>query len=166
MRKSLFSKIFITQLLVSLTIIFLVVPMLFLLIGDYFVSQQEKYILQDAVRVAQMTKQISEYEPHGKAWEIFEKGIEFAGSQSMMVVLDAEGKILSRPKNAEGVNISAIGKEYVNLVRGGNSVVKIYYKNDTFAEQTLVAIAPIEDVDAVSGKVEFLGASMALRPMP
>ncbi len=166
MRKSLFSKIFITQLLVSLTIIFIVVPMLFLLIGDYFVSQQEKHILQDAVRVAQMTKKISEYEPHGKAWEIFEKGIEFAGSQSMMVVLNADGEILSAPKNAVGVNISTIGKEYVDLVRGGNSVVKIYYKNDTFAEQTLVAIAPIEDVDAVSGKVKFLGASMALRPMP
>ena len=166
MRKSLFSKIFITQLLVSLSIISLVIPMLFLLMGDYFVSEQEELILQDATRVARLTQRISEYELEGEAWEIFEKGIEFAGSQSMMVVLDAEGKILSSPKNPTGVNIEKIGKEYVELVRGGNSVVKVYYRDETFAEQTLVAIAPIEEVDAVSGKVEFLGASMALRPMP
>ncbi|MBQ8391173.1 MAG: HAMP domain-containing histidine kinase [Clostridia bacterium] len=166
MRKSLFSKIFITQLLVSLTIIFLVVPTLFLLIGDYFISEQEELILQDAVRVAKLTEHISEYELGAEAWEIFEKGIEFAGSQSIMVVLNAEGKILSEPENSAGINISNIGKEYVDLVRSGESVVKVYYKDDTFNEQTLVAIAPIEDVDAVSGKVEFLGASMALRPMP
>ncbi len=166
MRKSLFSKIFITQLLVSLTIIFLVVPTLFLLIGDYFISEQEELILQDAVRVAQLTEHISEYEIGADAWKIFEKGIEFAGSQSIMVVLNAEGKILSGPENPTGINISHIGKEYVDLVRGGESVVKVYYKDDTFDEQTLVAIAPIEDVDAVSGKVKFLGASIALRPMP
>ncbi len=166
MRKTLFSKLFVSQLLAAFSIIFLVIPTLFLLIGEHFVSEQEKYILQDATRVAKLTESISSYELDDKAWDIFEKGIEFAGSQSTIVVLDAEGRILTAPENSQGIKVEKIGKEYVDIVRDGKSVVKVYYQNSTFPVQTLAAIVPIENVDSLSGKSEFLGASIAFRPMP
>ena len=166
MRKSLFSKIFFSQLFAALFIIFLIIPALFVFIGDYFIDAQKQEILQDAERIADLAEKITEYEMSEKTWDIFEEGLEFAGSQSIIVVLDREGNVVSAPDNLKGINVNNIGKSYVDLVRKGKSEVKIYKKDKTFSQQTMVAVAPIEKIDQVSGKTEFFGASVAMRPMP
>ena len=166
MRKSLFSKIFFSQVLAALLIIFIIVPALFVLIGDYFVDAQKEEIVLDATRVAELSEKITEFEMTDEAWELFEKGLEYAGSQSIIVVLDEDGNLLSSPQNPKGITVENIGKQFVDRVRGGKIYVKIHKKDKTFDQQTLVAIVPIEKVDPVSGKPEFLGASVALRPLP
>ena len=47
----------------------------------------------------------------------------------------------------------------------GRTMIALYPKGNTFFEQTLVAIVPIQKTTA-TGEVQFLGASIAFKPMP
>ena len=61
MRKSLFSKIFLMQIAVALTVILLIVPSAFFLMGEYFVNSQKEDILQDAARVASLSESLASH---------------------------------------------------------------------------------------------------------
>lgn len=166
MRKSLFSKIFFTQIIVNLTIILLIIPTLFFVIGDYFVSTHKEAILQDAGRVAGFSAQIADVGGNERTWEFFRSGIEFVSGQSTVLVANSEGSIIASPKNTPGVNLSKIDKNFIKSASEGRSVVQLYPKGSIFSEQTLVAIVPIQKHDVVSGETRFLGASIAFKPIP
>lgn len=166
MRKSLFSKIFFTQLIVSLIVIFLIIPTSFVMIGDFFVESNKEAILQDAGRVAALTSQIADVGGNEATWEFFRSGIEFAGGQSSVIVTNANGDIIAAPKNLTGVNISRIDKQFIEPAKEGNSVIRLYQKGSAFSEQTIVAIVPIQKYDMVTKNRDFLGASIAFKPMP
>lgn len=166
MRKSLFSKFFITQIVVALTVIAIIIPTIFLLIGEYFVSTQKGDIMQDASRVAALTAQIADIGINEATREFYNSGIEFAGGQSTMIVVSATGEIVAAPQNASGVNLKKIDEAFIKDVRGGKSVIKLYAKGSIFSEQSIVAIAPIIRSNTTTGEKTFLGASVAFRPMP
>lgn len=166
MRKSLFSKIFLTQVIVAITVIVLILPTIFLLMGEYFVSVQKDDILQDASRVATLTEQISDVGGDDVTWEFFRQGIEFAGRQSSVVVVNSRGKIIAAPTNLEGVNLKGIDKDFIEPAKEGRSIVSLYSKGRIFHEQTIVAMVPILKTDVLTGKRIFLGASIAMRPIP
>ncbi len=166
MKKSLFSKIFFTQILVNLLVILLIIPTLFFAIGKYFVGTHRETILQDATRVAQMGLQIAEMGGDERAWSFFRSGIEFVSGQSNVIVTNADGEVVAAPQNIEGVNLSKINKNFIKSVEDGRSMVALYPKGNTFYEQTLVAIVPIQNKNAVTGEKYFLGASIAFKPMP
>lgn len=166
MRKSIFSKIFFTQLIVSLMMILLIIPMIFVMIGDFFVENNKESILQDAGRVAALTSQIADVGGNEATWEFFRSGIEFAGGQSTVIVTNSEGNIIASPKNLTGVNITKIDKDFIEPAREGSSVIRLYQKGSAFSEQTIVAIVPIQKYDMVTKNKEFLGASIAFKPMP
>lgn len=166
MRRSLFSKIFLTQVIVALSVIILIIPMIFLLIGEFFVSTQKDEILQDASRVAALTKQFSDVTGDESTWEFFRSGIEYAGRQSSVIVVNGAGDIIAAPKEITGVNLKKIDEDFIAPVKSGNSVIRLYSKGSIFSEQTIVAIVPIIKNDVLTGKRTFLGASVALRAMP
>ena len=166
MRRSLFSKIFLTQVIVALSVIILIIPMIFLLIGEFFVSTQKDEILQDASRVAALTKQFSDVTGDESTWEFFRSGIEYAGRQSSVIVVNGAGDIIAAPKELTGVNLKKIDEDFIAPVKSGNSVIRLYSKGTIFSEQTIVAIVPIIKNDVLTGKRTFLGASVALRAMP
>ena len=166
MRKSLFSKIFFTQIIVNLTVILLIIPTLFLVIGEYFVSTHKEAILQDAGRVAGLSAQIADIGGNESTWEFFRSGIEFVSGQSTVLVVNSEGTIIASPKKPSGIDVSKIDKNFIKSATEGRSVVQLYQKGTIFSEQTLVAIVPIEKYDIVNGQARFLGASIAFKPMP
>ena len=166
MRKSLFSKIFLTQVVVALTVVIIIVPMIFLLIGEYFVSVQKDDILQDASRVATLTEQFIELGDNEAALEIFRNSIEFVGRESTVIVLNSSGGIVAAPKKVAGINIDRIDESFISDVKGGKSVIKLYEKGNIFNQQTIVAIAPVFKRDILSGERTFLGAAIALRFIP
>lgn len=166
MRNSLFSKIFFMQGIVALTVIVLIIPTIFVLIGDYFVSTQKDDILQDASRVAALTAQVADVGGTEETWEFFRSGIEFAGGKSTVIVVNNKGDIIAAPKNVTGVNLSEIDEKFIESAKNGKSVVQLYQKGKIFSEQTIVAMVPVTKSNMVTMKTDFLGASVALRPMP
>ena len=113
MRKSLFSKIFFTQIIVNLTIILLIIPTLFFIIGDYFVSTHKEAILQDAMRVASLSLQIADVGGDESTWAFFRSGIEFVSGQSNVLVTNSDGEIIASPKSPSGVNLGKIDKSFI-----------------------------------------------------
>lgn len=146
--------------------ILLIIPMIFVMIGDFFVENNKESILQDAGRVAALTSQIADVGGNEATWEFFRSGIEFAGGQSTVIVTNSEGNIIASPKNLTGVNITKIDKDFIEPAREGSSVIRLYQKGSAFSEQTIVAIVPIQKYDMVTKNKEFLGASIAFKPMP
>lgn len=166
MRKSLFSKIFFTQLIVTLMVILLIIPTIFVMIGDFFVSTNKETILQDAGRVSTLMSQIAEVGGNEATWEFFRSGIEFAGGQSTVIVTNSEGSIIASPKNPEGVNLQKIDQNFIKSAAEGKSVIKLYQQGSIFSEQTIVAIVPISKYDVVTAEKHFFGAVIAFKPMP
>lgn len=166
MKKSLFLKIFFTQITVALLVLMLVIPAVFMMIGDFFVSNNEETVRQDAERVATLVLQVSDSGEDDEAWNFFKEGIEYIGGHSVVIVVNHEGDVVAAPEEPESINTDKIDKNFIKPVIDGESQVKVYSKGDIFNQRTLVAIVPIEKLDAVSGKTEFLGASIAAMPMP
>jgi len=166
LRKSLFSKIFVSQLSVTLLVIFIIIPTMFIMIGEFFVSTNKEAILQDAGRVATLTSQIADVGGNETTWKFFRSGIEFAGGQSTVIVTDAEGRIIATPENISGVNLKKINKDFIKSAIEGKSVIRLYQAGSIFNEQTIVAIVPIIKHSVASGGRKFLGASIAFKPMP
>ena len=166
MRKSLFSKIFATQIVVALTVVIIIIPMIFILIGEYLVSIQKDDILQDATRVAGLTMQMTEIRNDQKTKEFYHCGVEFAGGQSKILVVSREGEVLVKPSKLEGVDLRLMDKGFIECVKDGKSAVKLYDKGKMFKIETIVAIVPVSKMDVVSGENIFLGAAVALRPIP
>ena len=151
MRKSLFSKFFITQIIVALTVIAIIIPTIFLLIGEYFVSTQKGDVMQDASRVAALTAQIADIGINEETRRFYNSGIEFAGGQSTIIVVGANGEIVAAPSNASGVNLKHIDKSFIEDVKEGRSVVKLYAKGSIFAEQGIVAMVPVVKRNTLTG---------------
>ncbi len=167
MKKSLFSKIFFTQITVTLIVLLIVVPSIFILIGDFFIESNKEDVLQDATRVAALTAQFADVEGGKETREFFKNGIEFAGGQSIILVTDNLGKVLFLPNDPSGVvNEEKIDKKFIESVMSGYSSVKLYKKNSIFSQQTIAAIVPVIKSNPVTGESLFLGTAIALRPMP
>lgn len=166
MKKSLFTKIFFTQIFVNLVVILLIIPTMFFVIGEYFVDTHRESILQDATRVAHMGTKIADLGGDEKTWDFFRSGIEFVSGQSNVLVTDADGNVIVAPRNTAGVDLSRINKNFIKSAEEGRSMVALYPKGSTFSEQTLVAIVPIQKRDNLTGDTHFLGASIAFKPMP
>ena len=113
MRKSLFTKIFFTQIFVNLVVILLIIPTLFFVIGGYFVDTHRESILQDAKRVAHMSTQIADLGGDEKTWDFFRSGIEFVSGQSNVIVTNSDGNVIVAPQNTAGVNLSKINKNFI-----------------------------------------------------
>ena len=166
MRKSLFSKFFITQIIVALTVIVIIIPTIFLLIGEYFVTTQKDDILQDASRVATLTLQISDVGMNEETYEFYRNGLEYVGGQSTIIVVSASGEVVAAPHDSSSVNLKKIDEEFIKPVENGKAVIKLYSKGSIFKEQSIVAIAPVMKENPFTGEKKFLGASVAFRPMP
>ncbi len=166
MRKSIFSKIFFTQITVTLIVLLLVIPTIFVMVGEFFVSNNKEAILQDASRVASLTSQVADVSGNEATWEFFRSGIEFAGGQSIIIVTNSEGEVIASPKNLSGVNLQKINKNFIKSASEGKGVVQLYQKGSVFSEQTLVAIVPVQKRNIATKEVRYLGAAIALRPMP
>ena len=166
MRKSLFSKIFFTQITVTLVVLLLVIPAIFVLLGDFFIDSNKETILQDANRVAELTSQIADVEGNELTWNFFRSGIEFAGGQSTVLVTNSGGKVIASPKKLSGVNVERIDEDFIEEAVKGKKVVKLYQKGNIFSEQTLVAIVPIYRYNRITNEKIFMGAAIALKPLP
>ena len=166
MRKSLFTKIFLTQIIVALTVVIIIIPMIFILVGKYFVSVQKDDIFIDASRVATLTEQVIGMEPDDKMWGVYRNGVEYAGGQSTLVVMTAGGDIVAETSKDRQININALDTDFIECVRGGKSVIKLYEKGKVFKEQSIVAIVPIEVKNTSTGKRDFMGAAIAFRQTP
>lgn len=166
MKKSLFLKIFLTQVTVALLVLALVIPAVFTMIGEFFVSNNKEAILQDATRVATLTAQVSDIQGDENTWRFFKQGIEFVGGQSIIIVTNFNGNIIAAPVKTPGINTERIGKDFIKVAEDGKPVVKLYQKGDIFNQQSLVAIVPIQKHNVISGKTEFLGAAIAIKHMP
>ena len=166
MRKSIFSKIFLTQILVAFTVVIIIVPMIFVLIGEYFVSVQKDDILSDASRTARLTEQFIGMGADEEMWRVFRNGIEYAGGQSSLLVMDSYGKIVAGPKDSSGINTDALNSDFISGVKNGKSEIKLYEKGRIFNEQSIVAIVPIVVRNVYTGKNEFAGAAVAFRQTP
>lgn len=166
MKKSLFLKFFLTQATVALLVLALIIPAIFTMIGEFFVSNNKETILQDATRVATLTAQVSDIQGDETTWRFFKQGIEFVGGQSVIVVTNFNGDIIAAPEKTQGINLSRIDRDFIKIVEDGNPVVRLYPGGDIFLYQSLVAIVPIQKYDSVSGKVKFLGAAIAVKLIP
>lgn len=166
MRKSLFSKIFVTQIIVALTVVIIIVPMIFILIGEYFVSVQKDDILNDANRVAKLTEQFVNMGPDDEVWAIFRKGIEYAGGQSTLIIMSSSGDVVVSPHDSDGVNLEVLRADFLDGVRNGKSQLKLFEKGRLFNEQSIVAIVPINQKNTITGRTSFAGAAIAFRQTP
>ncbi len=166
MRKSLFSKIFSTQIFVNLIVIILIIPTLFFVIGRYSVDSHRESLLMEARRVARMGARVTDFEKDESVWEFFRRGIEFAGGQSYALVTDADGNVIAAPENTPNINLSKINKNFIKSALEGKSIVALYSKGSIFSEQTLVSIVPIEKTNPMEGETQVLGAAIVYKPMP
>lgn len=166
MRKSLFSKIFSLQLIIAITVIAIIMPTTFVLIGEYFATTQRDDILQDATHIAKLCEQMNDAPADRASWQMFKMGIEFVADDSTVIVMNSNGEILASPEKLSGVNIHKLDKDFISGVSEGKRIVKLYSKGETFTEQTIVAIAPVMRIDKVSGNRTFIGAAIAMRSMP
>ncbi len=166
MRKSLFSKIFLMQLMVALTVIVIIIPTTFVLIGDYFVTTQKDDVLQDATHVAELSEMITDISTDESTWRMFKLGIESVAYDSTILVLNRDEQILISPKNLGGINLNKINKDFVREVKNGERVVKFYKKGYIFSENTIVAIAPVMKMDPTNATRTYIGAVIAMRSTP
>lgn len=166
MRKSLFSKIFFTQIFVNLIVIILIIPTLFFVIGGYFIETNREAILTEAQRVAQMSAHIAGIEEDERAWDFFRRGIEFASGQNYVIITDAGGNVLASSKQTPGINIEKINKDFIKSATEGRSLVALYPKGKIFSEQTIVSVVPVQKNDQTSGEKLFLGAAIVYKPIP
>ena len=125
MRKSLFTKIFFTQIVVNLVVLMLIIPTLFFAIGAYFVDAHREPILQDAPRVARMGTQIADMGGDEKTWDFFRSGIEFVSGRNSVIVTNAEGDIIASPRNSEGVDLSKINKNFIKSAAEGRTMIAL-----------------------------------------
>lgn len=166
MRRSLFSRIFFTQVATALTVIIIITPTIFIMIGNYVVNSQKTDILQDAMHASYISEKVAEQTNNESMWSFYKIGIEYIGSKSAIIVLNADGNIIAAPEKIDGVNYTAIDKSFIEPVRSGKNAIQLYNKGKIFSEQTMVAIVPIMKTDAITGKKSFLGAAAALRSLP
>ncbi len=166
MRKSLFSKIFFTQILVAFTVVVIIVPMIFVLIGEYFVSVQKDDIFNDASRVARLTEQVINMDANEEMWRVFRNGIEYAGGQSSLIVMNSNGDVVAGPSDNKEINVDALTPNFISGAKSGKSEIKLYEKGKIFNEQSIVAIVPITARNVYTGKIEFVGAAVAFRQIP
>ena len=150
----------------ALTTIIIIIPTVFFLIGNYFVSSQRDDVLQDAERVASLSEKIAGFGGSDTVWEFFRFGIDFASRQSKIVVINTNGEVIAAGKEVGEVDINRVGKSFFDLVKDGKTAVKLYPKGKTFHEQTLVAAAPVTRENPVTGEKTVIGASIALRSLP
>ncbi len=165
-KSTLFTKLFLMQVVVALITILLIIPTIFVLVGDYFVGSQKGDILQEAQRVATLSEKILEIGDNASVWNFYKMTIDHAGQGSMVLVLNANGEIVAAPNNTPYVNKEYIGSDFIDPVRDGHAFTKLYGKGKMFSEQMLAGMAPIMKTDAVTGKRTFIGAAVVLRAMP
>ncbi len=166
MRKSLFSKIFLVQIVVALTVIAIIIPTTFVLVGDYFVSTQKDDVLQDAIHVSELSERVSDISASDKSWEMFKLGIEFVADDSIITILNSEGHTIASSKNSAGINLYKIDDDFVKEVKNGKRVVKLYNRGDIFPAQTIVAISPIMKMSKTNATRSYIGAVVAMRTIP
>lgn len=165
MKKSLFTKIFSTQILVALTVVLIIVPMIFILIGDYFVASQKDDVLEDATRVARLSSQFSEVSIDERTKEFYISGLELVGGRSCVVVVDTDGHVVAVPENISGIDLSIMDADFIDEVRSGKYSLRMFEGGKLFEEQSIVAIVPIMRATP-DGKGNFMGAAVAFRPIP
>ncbi len=166
MRKTLFSKIFLTQIVVALTVVVIIVPMIFVLIGEYFVTVQKDDIMNDAKRVAGLTEQVILMGDNQQTWQMYRSGVAYTGGQSTIIVMSANGEVVISPKDKSVINAEVLEKDFLDGVRDGQSEIKLYDKGRLFNEQSIVAIVPVIKRNRITGERAFQGAAIALRPIP
>ena len=167
MRRSLFSKIFHMQIAVALTVLLLIVPSAFYMMGEYFINSQKEDILKDAVRVASLSEELTNYaRADVELWDLYKIGIELAGSKSSVIIVNGDGNIVAHSQQLRGVDINQIDKSFIEPVSGGKSVVFLRGKDKIFSEQTIVAMVPVMQKNVYSNKKNVIGAAIALRATP
>ncbi|MBR1970295.1 MAG: HAMP domain-containing protein [Clostridia bacterium] len=164
--RTLFSKIFLMHIVVAVTAIVVIIPLIFFLIGNYFIASQEKDIIEDAVRISQLSESIIDKQNNADAWNYYKMAIEFASRESKIIVINSKGDVVASSNNVSGVKLSNIDEAFVKDIKNGRTSIKVYNKGKIFNEQTLVATAPIIRNDAYSGKGILVGATLAVRGMP
>ncbi len=164
MRKSLFTKIFTTQILVALTVVIIIIPMIFILVGDYFVSAQKDDILEDGNRVARLASQLPELSSDERVRRFYISGLELVGGRSCVIVVDANGNIVAAPETVSGIDLSKMDADFIDEVRDGEYSLKKIDGGKLFEEQSIVAIVPI--MKSMPGEKDVLiGAAIAFRPV-
>lgn len=167
MRKSLFSKIFLMQIAVALTVILLIVPSAFFLMGEYFVNSQKEDILQDAARVASLSESLASHaRTDSESWAFYKIGIELASSKSSVIIVNGDGDVVAYSQQLSGVDIDRIDKSFIEPVENGESAVFLRGRDKIFSEQTIVAMVPIMQKNVYSNKKNVIGAAIALRTTP
>lgn len=166
MRRSLFSRIFLTQIVTALTVIVIITPTIFVMLGNYFVNSQKADILQDAANASLLSEKIATMSNSEAMWSLYKMGIEKTGGKSAIMVINSAGNIIVAPDKIDGVNYAAIDKSFIAPVQNGSRVVQLYKRGKIFSEQTMVAIVPVMHNDVISGSKSFLGAAVAIRTLP
>lgn len=164
--RTLFSKIFLMHIVVAVTAIVVIIPLIFFLIGNYFIASQEKDIIQDAMRISQLSESIVDKPNNTDAWNYYKMAIEFASRESKIIVINSSGDVVASSNNISGINLGNINQDFIRNIKNGKASIKIYNKGKIFNEQTLVATAPIIKTDLYSGKKALVGATLAVRGMP
>lgn len=165
MKKSLFTKIFSTQILVALTVVIIIVPMIFILIGDYFISAQKDDILEDATRVARLASQLPDVSVDERTREFYMSGLELVGGRSCVIVVDSDANVVAAPENISGIDLSILESDFLDDVRTGKPSLRLFEGGRLFEEQSIVAVVPI--MRTVHGENRsFMGAAIAFRPIP
>lgn len=164
--RTLFSKIFLLQITVAVSAIVIIIPLIFYLIGNYFIASQEKDIIQDAKRISEMSEKIVNQPNNADTWNYYRMVIDFASRDSRIIVINLKGDVVAATKNISGINLSEIDETFINQIKNGKTSLRIYNKGKVFEEQTLVAIAPITNGKSNNGEEMLVGATLAVRGMP
>lgn len=164
--RTLFSKIFLMHIIVALSASLIIIPMIFFLMGNYFIKSQEADILEDAVRVAELSGKVVDIQGNEEAWNYYKMAIEFASRESRIIILNSDGEVVASSKNVSGINMNEIGKEFKDKIKIGKAKIKLYGKGKLFNEQTLVAAAPIVKLSPYSGEKILVGSTLAVRGIP
>ena len=165
MKKSLFTKIFSTQIIVALTVVAIITPMIFWLVGSYFEESQKDDVLEDATRVATLTSLMPEVNADAITKEIYIRGLELVGGRSCVIVVDADANVVAAPDNVEGIDLSRLESDFLDDVRDGEYSMNRYDGGKLFDEQSIVAVVPIMRANP-DGNARFLGAVISFRPIP
>ena len=164
--RTLFSKIFLMHIIVALSASIIIIPMIFFLMGNYFIKSQQADILQDAVSVAELSGKVADIQGNDEAWNYYKMAIEFASRESRIIILNNDGEVVASSKNISGININEIGKEFKDKIKIGKAKIKLYGKGKLFSEQTLVAAAPIVKLNPYSDEKILVGSTIAARGIP
>lgn len=166
MRKSLFSKIFLMQVLVAIVSIFLIIPMIFVFMGDYFLASQRGDILKETKRIAALSEKLTEIGDNSAVWSFYKTTIEYSSQDSIVLIVNSAGNIIASPTNTGSINKELINEEFIEPVRNGSSYVRLYGQGKIFDEEMLVGMSPIMSKTVSPGENAFLGAAIVLRPVP